>query len=147
MASQRINVWRRPWRLRSILTSLVRLTSRYGLPSTRQNPFYLSPAKARAALRLICRGRQSNVARGHRPFEAATLGKTRGKKFMKSPKFNDEGVDGLTYAPFVLVNALDTEYRDVRLSFSDWKWLHEKHGQGQSIGDQYIGDYYLSGYG
>lgn len=66
---------------------------------------------------------------------------------MKSPKFNDEGVDELTFAPFVLVNALDTEYQDVRLSFSDWKWLHEKHGLGQSIGDQYIGDYYLNGYG
>lgn len=66
---------------------------------------------------------------------------------MRRPKFNDEGVDELTYAPFVLMNALDTEYQDVRLSFDDWGWLNEKHGQGQSIGDQYMGDYYLNGYG
>ena len=69
------------------------------------------------------------------------------RKELMSPKFNSEGVDELTYAPFVLKNALDTEYRDVRLSFSDWKWLNEKYGRGQSIGNQYIGDYYLNGYG
>jgi hypothetical protein len=60
---------------------------------------------------------------------------------MKSPMFDEQGVDAKTYAPFTLQNCLATEWKDVRLSFNDWDWLHEKYG-----GDE-VDDYYLNGYG
>jgi hypothetical protein len=45
------------------------------------------------------------------------------------------------YAPFRLENALDTEWKDVRLSFSDWDWLKATHGVNTFDGC------YLNGYG
>jgi len=45
------------------------------------------------------------------------------------------------YAPFTLEDALHTEWRDVRLKFSDWDWLEATHGS-----DTFDG-YYLNGYG
>jgi hypothetical protein len=45
------------------------------------------------------------------------------------------------YAPFILENLLDTEWKDVRVSFSDWRWLRATYG-----GDA-IDGYCLNGYG
>lgn len=53
---------------------------------------------------------------------------------MKSPKFNDEGVDEHTFAPFVLVNALDTEYRDVRLSLAPGNGFMKSMAKGKAWG-------------
>lgn len=60
---------------------------------------------------------------------------------MKSPTFDEQGIDAKTYAPFMLQNCLSTEWKDVRLFFHDWDWLHAKYG-----GDE-VDDYYLNGYG
>jgi hypothetical protein len=45
------------------------------------------------------------------------------------------------YTPFQLENLLDTEWKDVRLSFSDWMWLRATYGAHE------IDGYYLNGYG
>ena len=55
---------------------------------------------------------------------------------MKEPGFVD-GLDKLTFAPFVLIDCRNTEWKDVRLSFNEWAWLKEMHGT------QTINDYYL----
>jgi hypothetical protein len=60
---------------------------------------------------------------------------------MKAPHFDQAGHDVTTYAPFELHNALDTKWKDVRLSFDDWNWLHSAYGIDT------IDDYYLNGYG
>ena len=60
---------------------------------------------------------------------------------MKTPQFDEAGIDNQTFAPFVLINALDTEWKDVRLEFSDWNW------QITTYGTDTIDDYYLNGYG
>lgn len=57
------------------------------------------------------------------------------------PNFDSEGHDRTTFAPFALHDCRDTEWKDVRLEFSDWDWIHEFCG-----GDS-IGDYYLNGPG
>lgn len=57
------------------------------------------------------------------------------------PIFDSEGHDRATFAPFVLHDCRTTEWKDVRLEFSDWDWLNEFCG-----GDS-IGDYYLNGPG
>jgi len=44
-------------------------------------------------------------------------------------------------APFKLDDALDTQWKDVRLSFSDWKWLDATHGADT------FDRYDLNGYG
>jgi len=59
---------------------------------------------------------------------------------MATPTFV-EGRDKTTFAPFELIDCRDTEWSDVRLSFSDWSWLHETHGTDT------IDDWYLNGYG
>ena len=59
---------------------------------------------------------------------------------MRSPKFNSDGVDKVTFAPVELINALDSEWKDVRLSFTDWGWLKRTYGSDS------IDDYYLNGY-
>jgi hypothetical protein len=59
---------------------------------------------------------------------------------MKNPHFDKDGIDRDTFAPFILRNALDTEWADVRLEFSDWDWLHGKYGDT-------VDGYYLNGYG
>lgn len=56
------------------------------------------------------------------------------------PNFDENGNDLSTFAPFILRNALDTEWADVRLEFSNWKWLHDRYGDT-------FDDYYLNGYG
>jgi len=53
-------------------------------------------------------------------------------------KFDTEGNDRITFAPFVLQDCGDDE---VRLMFYDWEWLRKKYG-----GDS-IGGYYLNGPG
>jgi hypothetical protein len=57
------------------------------------------------------------------------------------PTFDSQGIDRETFAPVVLINQLDAEWKDVRLSFDDWDRLHELCG-----GDS-LDDYYLNGYG
>jgi hypothetical protein len=57
------------------------------------------------------------------------------------PTFDSNGSDETTFAPFVLEDCRDTEYKDLRLRFSDWDWLH-KHCGGDTVDD-----YYLNGYG
>lgn len=52
----------------------------------------------------------------------------------------DHGKDSTTFAPFVLHNALDAEWNDVRLEFSAWNWAHSHYGET-------IEGYYLNGYG
>jgi hypothetical protein len=59
---------------------------------------------------------------------------------MKDPHFDKDGIDQSTFAPFVLRNALDTKWEDVRLEFSNWEWLHARYGD-------MVDDYYLNGYG
>lgn len=58
-----------------------------------------------------------------------------------TPQFDDNGNDEQTFAPFILKDCRNTEWKDVRLSFSDWDWLHDK------AGDDSIDDYCLNGYG
>jgi hypothetical protein len=53
----------------------------------------------------------------------------------------DTGPSDNPYAPFKLENLLNTEWKDVRLSFSDWEWLRARHGEDE------IDGYYLNGYG
>jgi hypothetical protein len=60
---------------------------------------------------------------------------------MSQPQFDSTGFDRQTYAPFVLQNALETKWKDVRLSFDNWDWLEETYGTDT------IDDYYLNGYG
>lgn len=59
-----------------------------------------------------------------------------------SPTFDEHGLDSQTYAPFTLHNCLDSEWHDVRLSFSDWTWLQAKYGT-----ESVVDEYYLNGYG
>lgn len=59
---------------------------------------------------------------------------------MTEPKFVD-GRDMTTFAPFILIDSRDSEWKDVRLEFSDWDW-REKH-----IGGDYLGEVYLNGPG
>ena len=58
-----------------------------------------------------------------------------------TPQFNSEGSDSTTYAPFVLQDCRNTEWKDIRLLFSDLDWLHT------FLGGDSIGDYYLNGPG
>lgn len=60
---------------------------------------------------------------------------------MKAPTFDEDGSDSQTFAPFVLHNALDTEWKDVRLEFSNWDWLSITYNEDT------IEDYYLNGPG
>lgn len=60
---------------------------------------------------------------------------------MKIPQFDKDGCDRHTFAPFVLRSALDTEWKDVRLEFSDWEWRETTYGTDT------INGYYLNGYG
>lgn len=57
------------------------------------------------------------------------------------PPFDSNGADRVTFAPFVLYDARNTESADLRLEFSNWKWLHDLCG-----GDT-LDDYYLNGPG
>ena len=59
---------------------------------------------------------------------------------MAQPQFID-GRDSTTYAPFVLIDSRDSEWKDLRLQFSDHAWTQA------NIGDDYIGECYLNGYG
>ena len=59
---------------------------------------------------------------------------------MTTPIFVD-GVDKTTFAPFELIDALDTKWSDIRLSFNDWNWFDETHGTDT------IDDYYMNGHG
>ena len=54
-----------------------------------------------------------------------------------TPSFDSEGIDRTTFAPFVLYDCRDTEWKDLRLEFSDWDWLHE-FCEGDSIDDNYL---------
>jgi hypothetical protein len=60
---------------------------------------------------------------------------------MSTVNFNRDSIDKETFAPFELINALDTKWKDVRLSFNAWNWLRE------FVGSDYVDDYYLNGYG
>lgn len=60
---------------------------------------------------------------------------------MKSPTFDEDGFDRKTFAPFELHDCRGTEWKDVRLSFHDWGWLHGRFGTDTVDG------YYLNGYG
>ena len=60
---------------------------------------------------------------------------------MKEPSYDEDGSDGETFAPFILNNCLDTEWKDVRLVFGDWDWFEEKYGS------EVIDGYYFNGYG
>ena len=50
-------------------------------------------------------------------------------------------VDKTTFAPFELIDARETEWSDVRLSFNDWSWFQEKYETDT------IDGYYMNGYG
>ncbi len=52
----------------------------------------------------------------------------------------EHGKDSTTFAPFILHNALDTEWKDVRLEFSDWDWVQSHYGET-------FEGYYLNGPG
>jgi hypothetical protein len=65
----------------------------------------------------------------------------RQEALVTGPTFDSQGIDRDTFAPLVLINELDTEWQDVRLSFDDWDGLHALCG-----GDS-LDDYYLNGYG
>jgi hypothetical protein len=60
---------------------------------------------------------------------------------MNLPQFDSTGRDPHTYAPFILLNALDTQWKDVRLTFHDWDWLKQTHDTDT------LGNYYFNGYG
>lgn len=62
------------------------------------------------------------------------------EKTMTEPKFVD-GRDTTTFAPFILIDCRDSQWKDVRLEFSDWDWCEEH------IGGEYLGEVYLNGYG
>jgi hypothetical protein len=59
----------------------------------------------------------------------------------KAPQFDESGYDAKTYAPFKLQNALDTKWKDIRLSFDDWGWIQSTYGTDM------IDGYYMNGYG
>ena len=59
---------------------------------------------------------------------------------MKTPTFTD-GRDETTFAPFVLIDQRDSEWKDVRLQFNSWDTLHK------AVGSDHIGDCYLNGPG
>jgi hypothetical protein len=65
----------------------------------------------------------------------------RQETLVNGPVFDSQGIDRATFAPVVLINALHSEWQDVRLSFDAWDWLHELCG-----GDSLDG-YDLNGYG
>lgn len=60
---------------------------------------------------------------------------------MISAIFDQNGFDKETFFPFVLQNCLDTEWRDIRLSFDNWNFFHTQHGSDT------IDNYYMNGYG
>jgi hypothetical protein len=60
---------------------------------------------------------------------------------MKTPRFDAEGRDNITFAPFVLIDARDSEWKDVRLSFHDWDWIKATYGSDT------VDHYYFNGYG
>jgi hypothetical protein len=60
---------------------------------------------------------------------------------MTDPQFDSSGIDRTTFAPMALIDQRDSEWKDVRLSFDAWGWLHELCG-----GDSVDG-YYLNGQG
>lgn len=60
---------------------------------------------------------------------------------MSPVNFDDQGVDRNSFAPFILINQLDSEWKDVRLSFSDWDWIAKLDA------NHTINGYYLNGYG
>ncbi len=60
---------------------------------------------------------------------------------MKTPIFDELDSDSETFAPFVLQNELDSEWKDVRLEFSAWEWIETTYGTDT------IDDYYLNGPG
>jgi hypothetical protein len=60
---------------------------------------------------------------------------------MTDPQFDSSGIDRKTFAPVELIDQRDSEWKDVRLSFDAWEWLHERCG-----GDAVDG-YYLNGHG
>ena len=59
---------------------------------------------------------------------------------MAQPNFTD-GRDAKSFAPFVLIDCRNTEWKDIRLEFSDHDWTQT------NVGDDHIGDCYLNGYG
>ena len=54
-----------------------------------------------------------------------------------TPNFDSKGTDRTTFAPFLLHDARNSKWKDVRLEFSNWDWLHDFCG-GESIGDYYL---------
>jgi len=56
-------------------------------------------------------------------------------------KFDPDGFDRESFFPFELDDQRDSEWKDVRLSFHDWDWLH------QLCGGEDVDGYYLNGYG
>ena len=60
-------------------------------------------------------------------------------------KFDERGVDSVTYAPIELIDQRGSKWKDVRLSFNAWEWLSEQ--LGEEVGEAYVDDYYLNGYG
>lgn len=51
-----------------------------------------------------------------------------------TPTFDSDGRDETTFAPFILEDARDSDFKDLRLEFSDWDWLHDLC-DGESIGE------------
>ena len=60
---------------------------------------------------------------------------------MKTPTFDERGIDRTTFAPFWLRDARTTEWQDVRLGFHDWEWFHSHHATDT------IDGYSMNGYG
>jgi len=59
---------------------------------------------------------------------------------MANVNFIDD-IDKTTFYPFELIDARNTEWRNVRLSFSDWDWFKKTHKSDT------IDGYYMNGYG
>ncbi|WP_018607917.1 hypothetical protein [Uliginosibacterium gangwonense] len=60
---------------------------------------------------------------------------------MNTTHFAANTPDVHTFAPFVLHDCLNTEWKDLRLSFSNWAWLEAEYGC------EPIDNYNLNGYG
>ncbi|ABW33461.1 hypothetical protein [Acaryochloris marina] len=60
---------------------------------------------------------------------------------MKQPKFDENSSDQETFAPFILDNCMNSEWKDVRLIFGEWEWFEE------NFGTETFDGYYFNGYG
>lgn len=60
---------------------------------------------------------------------------------MKKPTFDSQGRDATTFAPIILIDFRDTQWKEVHLSFDNWDALLAV-AEGEDVDG-----YYLNGYG